>query len=391
MEEARQAALEGRFQQARFVLNRELPFLAHLVNHLPPRFAEVGTARTRDTGAWGELFFDPDFVDQLSLPQLATVWAHEVLHLAFGFFRRRGERDLRRFNVAHDHAINLALDAFMARRPGLLAWTEAPFEPYLDRAYEGLAAEEIYERLAIEEAPAAGRGYPDATDCEEGPGGNGEEDRDNRWRMALAEAVELEARRGAGELPDSVARLVGGILRPRVPWTERLLGDLEGHLRGGPLSYARPSRRGLGAGVLLPGRARRRPALALIFDTSASIQTRELQAFLGLARRLAEGSEASLRVLEVDALLQRDREVEDLDSEFGPGFTLRGGGGTCFDDLPGALAHHPEWEPPDLALLLTDGEPQAWPPHESWSCPLVVVTTRTSPPPPYGYVRMELD
>lgn len=396
MREGETAALEARFQRLRYRLNRELPFLAHLLNKVPPRFAPVGTARTRDSGEWGEVYFDPAFASGLTEGQLGVVWAHEVLHLAFGFFSRRGNRDLRRFNVAHDYAINLALDDLMRARPGVLEWTREPWLPYLDRAFEGLSAEAIYDLLeaeAPEDEPESGEGYPDARDCEPDPAGEAEawEARSQRWRLAVAEAAQWQGQQGAGELPDSLLREVAGLLRPKMPWTERLLRGVEGHLRGGALGYARPSRRSLAADLLLPGPGRRRARLGLVLDTSGSVGERELAAFLGGVRRLAESTEASLRVLQVDAAIQADQDVEDLDAWMRGGARLRGGGGTDFQDLPAALAHHPEMEPVDLALVFTDGEPLRWPDPKAWPCPVVVVTTRTLPPRGYEWVRLDLD
>lgn len=386
--------LEARFQRLRFTLNRELPFLGHLLNKVPPRFAPVGTARTRDTGAWGEIYFDPDFAAQLSDAQLGVVWAHEVLHLAFGFFQRRGGRELRRFNRAHDYAINLALDAFMARRPGVLAWTTGPWTPYLDTAFAGLPAEAIYDLLEGEEEEAERpEGYPGASDCDpdpEGPDPGRAEAQGHAWRVALAEAVQRQAMQGAGDLPGALDLLVGEALRPRMPWAERLMRSVEGHLRGGALSYARPSRRSLAADLQLPGPGRRRPRLALVLDTSASILERERSAFLGAVRRIAEGSAASLRVMQVDTAIRSDEDLEDLDAFLRPGNALKGGGGTLFDAVPAALRHHPDLEPVDLALLFTDGEPLRWPEAGGWPCRVVVVTTRTAPPAGYETVRLEL-
>lgn len=386
--------LELRFQRLRFRLNREMPFLAHLLNKVPPQWAPVGTARTRDTGEWGEIFFDPAFVTQLTEGQLGVVWAHEVLHLAFGFFHRRGHRDLRRFNVAHDYAINLALDDFMRLRPGILEWTTGEFTPYLDRAFEGLSAEAIYDCLE-EEPPEAGPngGFPDARDCEPDPEGGAQawESRAQRWRMAVAEAAQLQDLQGAGELPGSLGLQVEGLLKPCMPWVDRLVRGLEGRLRGGALSYARPSRRTLSSDLILPGAGRRRARLALVLDTSGSIPPEALRAFLGGVRRIAEASAASLRVLQVDAAIQVDEDVDDLDEWLRKAQVLRGGGGTDFSEVPGALRHHAELEPVDLALLFTDGEPLRWPEHREWPCRVVVVTTRTQPPGEYEGVKLELD
>lgn len=385
--------VEARFQRLRFRLNREMPFLAHLLNKVPPKLAPVGTARTRDTGEWGEIFFDPAFVAELTEGQLGVVWAHEVLHLAFGFFPRRGHRDLHRFNLAHDYAINLALDDFMRVKPGVLEWTTGAWTPYLDRAFAGMGAEEIYDLLAPEEPPVSSQGYPDAQDCEPDPDGGAQawEGQAQRWRMALAEAAQLQGLKGAGELPGSLTLLVDGILKPRMPWADRLLRGLEGRLRGGTLSYARPSRRSLSSELVLPGPGRRRARIGLVLDTSGSIRGEELGAFLGGVRRIAEASAASLRVLEVDAAIQVDEDVDDLDDWLRRARRLQGGGGTDFGAVPAALRHHPDLEPVDLALLFTDGEPVRWPDLREWPCRVVVVTTRTLPPKEYEWVRLELD
>lgn len=387
--------LEARFQRLRFRLNRELPFLAHLLNKVPPKLAPVGTARTRDTGEWGEIFIDPTFAEQLTEGQLGVVWVHEVLHLAFGFFHRRGGRDLHLFNVAHDYAINLALDDFMNAKPGVLEWTTGAWSPYLDRAFVGLSAEEIYDLLRAQEPPeeSGAEGFPDAGDCEPDPegGAQGWESQAQRWRMALAEAAQLQGLQGAGNLPGSLGLLVDGILKPRMPWADRLLRGLEGRLRGGTLSYARPSRRSLSSDLILPGPGRRRARLGLVLDTSGSIRKEELQAFLGGVRRIAEASAASLRVLEVDVCIQVDEDVEDLDEWLRKARILKGGGGTDFGAVPSAFRHHPELEPVDLALLFTDGEPTRWPDLVEWPCRVVVVTTRTPPPKEYEWVRLELD
>ena len=204
-------------------------------------------------------------------------------------------------------------------------------------------------------------------------------------------AARVQGLQGAGDLPASLAILVDGILKPRMPWADRLLRGLEGRLRGGTLSYARPSRRSLASDLILPGPGRRRARLALVLDTSGSIHMEELRAFLGGVRRIAEASGASLRVLEVDAAIQVDEDVEDLDEWLRQARHLKGGGGTDFGAVPAALRHHPELEPVDLALLFTDGEPVQWPEIKEWPCRVVVVTTRTSPPREYEYVRLEMD
>lgn len=444
-------SLERKIAELRFLFNRALPLLGHLVNNVPVRVRTVGTALCTPKGQYGEVSLDPGFCADMSRGQVGAIWLHEMFHLAFGYFSRRGNRDKRRFNEAHDYVVNLMIEDFRRANPDLgLTWPTGDKAPLLDERFAGMAAEMIYDLLVKEPPPEGGggnqgeekgegqgsgqgggepqagdaegsegseeggqaqeqggegrggpqardggQGYPDATDCVDDPGSDTPQDQESmermerRWRNLLAEATNVQKMRGAGRLPGSWVQLVEAALQPRLSWVDQLLHATEGHLRGGALSYRRPSKRSEAAGVMLPGRGHRQVRLGVVVDTSASVGTNELKAFLGVMRQVMDSNGAALRLIQVDTDITADDEVEDPDALAYRPFRFLGRGGTDFGNVPEQLQDG-EGDPVDLAVLLTDGEPCYWPEHSQWPCPLVVVTTRTMPPAPYQGIRLEL-
>src|ERR1700690_2768883 len=55
------------------------------------------------------MFYNPDFIHQLTEREIEFVVAHEVMHCCFQHFSRRGSRDPRAWNIAGDFVINLDL------------------------------------------------------------------------------------------------------------------------------------------------------------------------------------------------------------------------------------------------------------------------------------------
>ena len=87
----------------------------------------------------GAIVYNSRFIDTLTVPQLTGILAHEALHLGLLHPFRRKDRDIDRWNIACDHAVNLELKG----TTGL----ELP-EPHLaDPDYRDLNAEAIYPKI----------------------------------------------------------------------------------------------------------------------------------------------------------------------------------------------------------------------------------------------------
>lgn len=93
--------------------------------------------------------YNAEFVESLTPEELEGILAHEVSHCALGHHCHRGSRNKRLWNAACDYAINpILLKNGLALPAGALVSPD----------YEGLSAEQIYDRLLQEQSDAAGAG-----------------------------------------------------------------------------------------------------------------------------------------------------------------------------------------------------------------------------------------
>lgn len=184
--------------------------------------------------------YNPDFVAGLSRGLLRTVIAHETMHCAALHHTRRGERDLRRWNIACDHAINpLLVEACFELPEGML----------IDPAYAGMSAEEIYAKLPQDGGENGGNGDDqDSNDpggmggvCDPPPGGDetGAGDpgpsgqpgagapspadlarQEETWLIATAQAEATAKAMGIGA--GDAARAIRSQVAPKVDWRDVL-------------------------------------------------------------------------------------------------------------------------------------------------------------------------
>jgi len=171
-----------------------------------------------------------------------------------------------------------------------------------------------------------------------------------------------EASRSRGTIPGHWARWAEEKLRPKVDWRRELatavrhaMADVAG---ASDYSYRRPSRRQgqVGNGkVVLPSLRRPVPAVAVVVDTSGSVDDAMLAQALaevsGILKAL--GQREGVHVLAVDAAVHTCRRVFRPDQVH-----LGGGGGT---DMGAGLAAVARLQPrPQVAIVITDGN-TPWP------------------------------
>lgn len=367
--------------RTRLVLDR--PFLGALTLRLPLVAAEGAWCRTTATDA-RTLYYNPDYVDALTIEELEFVLAHEALHCALGHFARRQHRVRHRWDVACDLAINPLLAGEGLKPP--------PAALMID-AFAGMSAEEIYPCLdeqdeqetldehLYDDSGDAGGGErerdPDAEPSsqgsaggEAGQGGGGarppppsaavRERLAEQWRQHMAGAAQTA--RDAGQLSGTMARLVNHRLQPTLPWRALLAQYLRSCGRD-DFSYLRPSRRD--GDAILPSLHSAQIDVVAVIDSSGSISDGELRAFLGELDAIK--GQASARV----TLHACDREM----AAAGPWVSepwetltlpedLGGGGGT--DLTPPFAWIEREGLRPDLLIYFTDAEgliPKLAPPY----------------------------
>lgn len=340
----------------------DLPYLSTAVYSL----VTVPTDRVArmTTDAYWRLYVNPLWVLATDVDALAREIAHQVWHLLADHAGRAADCHVdatsrERWKLAADLAIAEVL----------------PFEVGLRRAQSvhldpNRSAEEYFGLLRARPSTTPPLGLnPDDT-CGSGcdgmprdhdvpPGDAQVPGMSTQAAEAIRKAVAIEFRehcRARGSVPGEWGRWVRDVLDPVVPWQQVLQAAVRRGIGWGQgqvdYTYSKISRRQQAVGAaIVPALRRPVPAVAVVVDTSGSIDDGLLAQALGevravLASLAVPGS--SVTVLAVDAAVQTTRKVRDVRD-----VQLVGGGGTDMGaGISGALASRPA---PQTVIVLTDG------------------------------------
>jgi len=127
-------AIETKLTAARAKLILDKPFLGALVLRLPLAAADPNWCPTTATDA-RRFYYNPEYIESLSMSQTQFMLAHEALHCALSHFARRQHRIQHRWDLACDYAINPLLLEDGLTPPG---------NCHVMPQYLGMTAEEIY-------------------------------------------------------------------------------------------------------------------------------------------------------------------------------------------------------------------------------------------------------
>jgi predicted metal-dependent peptidase len=326
------------------------------------------------------VYLDPDILVDLPVPTIGFWLVHQVSHLLRHHAERSPvqqpidaphqtftqSRDEQLWNVAADAEINDDLVAGGTARPdgavtpsSLGLPDSLTAEQYWD-ALSGSAKEASHVPESDERAHDCGSGcdaLPRPWDCgQPGLGATGQKllERD------VARRIEEHQRR-FGNTPAGWQRWASEILEPTVSWQRlmasairRGVADVAGRV---DFTYRKPSRRSSVAGdVILPSLRQPLPKVAMVLDTSGSMDDHLLAQSLaevqGVLQALGVGRR-HLKIVCCDAkAFEAQKVIRARDVE------LLGGGGT---DMGAGLSKAAELRPrPDLIVVLTDGH-TPWP------------------------------
>ncbi len=379
--------IETKLAAARTRLILDKPFLGALVLRLPMVAANPKWCPTTATDA-RSFYYNPAYIDALSLDETQFVLAHEALHCALSHFARRQHRVKQRWDVACDFAINpLLVKDGLKPPPGALV---------LD-VYEGMTAEEIYpciaenntdqpmdqhiydgedidptssgqqkgdeprdggQQAAPQSQPDAGGSSPDRQKDDQSGGASQpkpltaaeREALAAQWQQRLAGAAQQAQQ--SGKLGGLLARMVGELLQPKLPW-RTLLARYMTQVARDDYSYMRPSRRE--GQMILPSLRSEQADIVVALDTSGSVNAEELNEFVAEIDALKGQLRARVTLHACDtALAEGGPWVFEPWEEFRLPRQFRGGGGTDFRPVF-------EWveqqgRAPDLLLYFTDAE-----------------------------------
>lgn len=370
--------IETKLSAARTRLILDRPFLGALVLRMPMKAADPKWCSTIGTDA-RTLYYNPAYIDNLTLEQTQFALAHEALHCALSHFARREHRNAARWDVACDLAINpILIKEGMTAVPGAL----------YNIGYEGMMAEEIYplvkenneeqphdqhlygkESKATQQPNDGSSSQPDEPDNDSEDGGAGtagagqldagepdalgeaeKEQLSIQWRQRLAGAAQQAMQ--AGKLGDSLRRLVDHLLQPQLPW-RMLLARYMNAVSRDDYSYMRPSRRE--GEAIFPSLRSAQTDIIVVLDTSGSVRTEEMREFVSEIDAIKGQVRARITLLACDAELSPGVPwIFEPWEEFALPDDIRGGGGTRF--TPPFEWLEREGDSPDLLVYFTDAE-----------------------------------
>ncbi len=352
---------DNKLAAARTRLILDKPFLGALALRLPMVAADPKWCQTAYTDA-RKFYYNPAFIDALTVEQTQFVLANQALHCALSHFARRQHRNRYRWDIACDHAVNpLLVKEGLVPPPGTLVL----------ESFEGMTAEDIYpyidenESDEPEEEPQHEGGESEGEG--EGGGGKGEgeaegaprprpltqaeeESLSEQWQQRLAGAAQQAQQ--AGKLGGLLGRMIGELMQPKLPWRLLLARYMTQHARD-DYSYMRPSRRE--GEVILPSLRSAQADLVVVLDTSGSISEQEIGEFMSEVNAIKGQLRARITLHACDtALAEEGPWLFEPWEEFRLPGKVKGGGGTDFRPVFEWVAR--QNRAPDLLLYFTDAE-----------------------------------
>lgn len=356
--------IETKLTAARTRLILDKPFLGALALRLPMIAADPKWCQATSTDA-RSFYYNPAYIDALSLEQAQFVLANQALHCALSHFARRQHRSRFRWNIACDHAINpLLVKDGLIPPPGTLVL----------ECYEGMTAEEIYPCIEendsdepMESPQHDGDGSGDSKDEAKGQepndagrdeaGGAAEpqplsaseqESLAAQWQLRLAGAAQQAQQ--AGKLGGILGRMVGEMMQPKLPWRLLLARYMTQYARD-DYSYMRPSRRE--GAMILPSLRSAQADIMVVLDTSGSISEQEIDEFMSEINAIKGQLRARIVLHACDtALAEEGPWLFESWDEFRLPKEIQGGGGTDFRPVFEWISR--QGREPDLLLYFTD-------------------------------------
>ena len=288
-------------------------------------------------------YYNKDFVNKLSVKKLEFLFGHEILHCVFDHFSRCGSRDRQLSNIAQDYAVNqILVDERIGQKIDEV-------QICYDSKYRGMAWEEIYD-LLYEKAekislPELLKQLGDTLDehiNEDGssPGNEGEKNGKPTMTKAEAQAIKDEikeamiqaaAAAGAGNTPAAVQRMIKDLTEPKMNWRELIRMNIQSIIRN-DYSFARPNRKGMHSGAILPGMKNDETIdVAIAIDMSGSIGCEDATVFLSEVKGIMDQyQDYAIDIWCFDTEIYNHARITHDNGDDLLSYEPKGGGGTDF-------------------------------------------------------------
>lgn len=287
-----------------------------------------------------KVFYNPQYVDELTDDEIFGVILHEISHCIYLHCtqKRRLNRAHKRWNYAADYAVNLEIKDMGYSLPG---------HALLEQKYRNMNAEQIYDQLPEDDAALAalGSGFDMHID-------NTDESQWDDMEDKIITAYEMtKNHKGKGDVPAGLKRWIDKLRKSKVKW-ERVFHRYVGQaLAKDDYSFTRVNKRFLGQDMYLPDmRSYIIGSVVIAIDTSGSIGRNCLEQFAAEIAKISHLVD-EITAMSCDARVHEVVKVKKFEN-FLNKLQMKGGGGTAFEpvfDKVKDLKLQPE-----LLIYLTD-------------------------------------
>ena len=342
-------------------------------------------------------YYNTRFIKMLRPKEVEFLFGHEVLHVVYDHFGRRGERHPMLSNVAADYCVNADLKK---HRVGEFI-TSVPC--LYEAKYEGMSYEEVYddlyknaEKIDINELiqKLLDDHMEDEDDSDSDGDGKDGNNRVKRPRLTDEEkaAIRDEIKEAmlsaaqtcdAGNIPAGVKRIIQDLTEPKMNWRELIRQQIESTVKS-DFTWLRTSRKGWDMDAVMPGmKTQEAIDICVMVDMSGSISDSQGRDFISEVKGIMETFEdyrIHIGCFDTEVYNMQVFTADNLEdiSEY----RLDGGGGTDFDCFFDYFKKE-DIEPKKL-VVFTDGYPGG-----SWGDPnycdtVWIIHGDKNPDPPFG-------
>jgi len=301
---------EDMIVKARVQLGRSQPFFGYLVMSLNLIEKPEKEVPTMGVDCNGNLYYNPEFVKQLTPAELEGVLCHEVMHCALQHLVRTEERNHQLANISQDIVINdTILDSNLTLPSSVFYPRNHELEVFGHKLLDihKKCNEEIYDELyqAIKKQISLGnfkvgsggmdigdfidnsgegdkqfdnhiKGKEKAQKNDKGGGKDGELTEQD-WQDRFTEAATYAKMQG--HLPAGIERKLGKILGSEIDWRGMLYRFITNSIPY-DFTWSRPNKKSRALGTYFPDVLKEKLELVVDCDTSGSIGEEELRTFM---------------------------------------------------------------------------------------------------------------
>lgn len=312
---------------------------------------EKGTTRAWIDGK--RIGLNPDFVEEISIPQLIGTLLHEILHVALEHISlwQGLKLNAKLVNIAGDLYINHWIKSMGFELP----------EDHLDESWShGMGFLEIYDELEKRQEenpkndPGEGPTVPglpeEMEDFREPEDGWSESEKEEILGKIIQAAQEAEKRGDPGSVPGSIQAIIERVTNPKLPWDVLLMKYVSEYSKD-DFSWRRPNRRYMHTGMYLPSlHDETVNKIMWTMDTSGSVSNE----ILGMVLNEGDHAKQMLNPEEM-VVVSWDTEIQQV-NRLQPHQSMEdviviGRGGTDIMPVLELIAE----ESPEFALIFTDG------------------------------------